>query len=231
MSVVFFPTCQDVTVTVPPGEERVAACDAEVVAIMASSADFLLAFDDGGFQFAEAGMTYMGRRKPDGARPRARKLRFKNEGGAPLIVQAQLSTGEIIDNRIVFGGVAIPVQPIDFNGPQPISISSALMPPSPMLTDHGGSIPSVGASDAILTTGSTNFVDSASNVNGVILRRGTIGGSGGTDQAHILVGNRRVLSFFGPNTRHIGELYIRPGTRLRGEILTTGRIEVSFDIL
>ncbi|MBX3495669.1 MAG: hypothetical protein KF769_05440 [Parvibaculum sp.] len=222
----FFPTCQDITVTVAPGGEEVRAVDAEVVAIMAASDAFLLAFDDGGWQAVEAGLTYMGRRRPDGSRPRCRKLRFKNATGAPIVVVVQVSVGEIIDNRVVFGGVAIPVQPIDFNGPQPVAVTAG-----PWATNDGGSIPRVGGSEALLTTGNTDFVNAGTNVNGVILRRAVIGGSGGTDQVHILAGTRRVLSNYGAGAKYIGELFIPAGLRLRGEIPTSGRIDISFSIL
>ncbi|MBX3487854.1 hypothetical protein [Parvibaculum sp.] len=233
---------RDVIITgIPAGEERSFNDAGTIVSCLSADAPFQLAFDDGNFFYVAPGLGY----RPFDAAGQVLEfssLIIRNVSASPLDVHLQIGTGDIIDNRAVYGGTAVPIQPIDFNGPQPIqpitfaaaqpiSISNALMPPSPRRTDDGGSIPSVGVSHALLTTGDTDFVAAAANVNGVILRRGMIGGSGGTDQVHLIAGQRRILSCFGPGTKHIGELYIRPGLRLRGEIPTTGRVEVSFDIL
>lgn len=122
-----FPTCQDVTVTIPAGGDHMTSCDAEMVVVLAATDAFAMSFNGGSFQVAAPGLAYRGNGQPDGERPRVRQLVLRNPTANPLTVTLQLSRGEILDNRAIFGGTAVPIQPIDFNGPQPVTQSGGWM--------------------------------------------------------------------------------------------------------
>ncbi|MFN3933635.1 MAG: hypothetical protein ACK4KX_03260 [Parvibaculum sp.] len=107
----FFPTCQDIFLTVAAGAEAVRAANAETLAIIAATAPFEIAFDAGSFQFADAGLTYQGRAKEGEPRPRFGELRFRNPNAFPISIRVQVSHGEIFDNRAIFGGNSVPVMP------------------------------------------------------------------------------------------------------------------------
>ena len=107
----FFPTCQDIILTVAPGEEEVRAGNAEMLAIISATAAFLVSFDSGGFQIAQAGLSYQRRAAASGARPRFKELRFFNPNAFPIDIEVQISNGDIFDNRAIFGAGAVPVTP------------------------------------------------------------------------------------------------------------------------
>ncbi|MFN6941672.1 MAG: hypothetical protein ACK4OG_06700 [Parvibaculum sp.] len=107
----FFPTCQDIFLTVQPGADDVRAANGETLAIISATAPFEIAFNAGSLQFADAGLTYQGRAMPDGKRPRFSELRFSNPNAFPINIRVQVSHGEIFDNRAIFGGNSVPVVP------------------------------------------------------------------------------------------------------------------------
>lgn len=110
---VSFPTCQDIELTIPAGGEESRAATGEMVAIIAATGTFLIAFDSGSFQLAQAGLSYQGRPDAAGARPRFLSLRFRNPTANPITVSVQVSTGDIFDNRAIFGAGNVPVTIVD----------------------------------------------------------------------------------------------------------------------
>ncbi|PKQ07297.1 MAG: hypothetical protein CVT72_03710 [Alphaproteobacteria bacterium HGW-Alphaproteobacteria-11] len=109
---------------IPAGEERSFNDAGTIVACLAASAPLEMAFDDGNFFFVAPGLGYRPF-DPSGQAIEFGSLIFRNPTGAPIDVHFQIGTGDIIDNRAVFGGTAIPVQPITFAVPQPVSQSGA----------------------------------------------------------------------------------------------------------
>lgn len=107
----FFPTCQDIFLTVQPGADDVRAANGETLAIISATAPFEIAFNAGSLQFADAGLTYQGRAMLDGKRPRFSELRFRNPNAFPINIRVQVSHGEIFDNRAIFGGNSVPIVP------------------------------------------------------------------------------------------------------------------------
>lgn len=104
----FFPTCQDVFLTLPAGAETARAANGEVLAIIAATSAFELGFDSGTLQYADAGFTYRGN-ADGGVRPRFAQLRFRNPNAFPIDIRVQVSNGEIFDNRAIFGAGSVPV--------------------------------------------------------------------------------------------------------------------------
>tara|TARA_R110002110_G_scaffold1531_9_gene6850 strand:- start:3731 stop:4429 length:699 start_codon:yes stop_codon:yes gene_type:complete len=105
-----FPRIQDQTITVAAGETANVNITGELLAIISASAEFDLSFNGGAYFTTQSGLSYFG--KPDpatGERPRFQSISVKNNSGAPNIIRVQASTGEILDNRAVFGVGSVPV--------------------------------------------------------------------------------------------------------------------------
>ncbi|MFA7638006.1 MAG: hypothetical protein WCY02_01725 [Parvibaculum sp.] len=111
-----------------------------MVAIIAATGTFLIAFDSGSFQLAQAGLSYQGRPDAAGARPRFLSLRFRNPTASPITVSVQVSTGDIFDNRAIFGAGNVPVTIVDTYLPREAvpsliaSVSSLFVPASSSVT-------------------------------------------------------------------------------------------------
>lgn len=105
------PAYQDIEVIqLAVGAEKDINTSGARLAILSASEPFELSFGDDAFFYAEAGLGY----RPifEGASGQTFKsLRVRNTGIAPLDVRMQVGTGEIVDNRAVFGGGSVPVAP------------------------------------------------------------------------------------------------------------------------
>jgi len=105
------PAYQDIEVIqLAVGAEKDINTSGMRLAILSASEPFELSFGDDAFFYAEAGLGY----RPifEGAGEQTFKsLRVRNTGIAPLDVRMQVGTGEIVDNRAVFGGGSVPVAP------------------------------------------------------------------------------------------------------------------------
>lgn len=236
----FFPTCQDVFLTLPAGAESTRAASGEVLAIIAATSAFELAFDSGAMQYADAGFTYRGN-ADGGRRPRFSQLRFRNPNAFPIDIRVQVSNGEIFDNRAIFGAGSVPVAPapgavfeVDFNGPQPINIADAILPPSPYRTSDGGSIRVLGSLsvDGSYSANAT-LVTAAANANGLILRTAFLQNIGGSAYGHIKAAGVAILGGdISASGAMAAELFVPAGqaitlVRLAGTL----HVAISYDLL
>ncbi|MFN4231353.1 hypothetical protein [Parvibaculum sp.] len=104
------------------GKERSIAISGQFVTVLEASSDFRLALGDDSYFYMEAGLTVRPRDSGGNIQTFA-GLRVRNEGPTPIDILLMVGTGDFVDSRVVFGGTAIPVQPISFAAPQPVTQS------------------------------------------------------------------------------------------------------------
>lgn len=145
---------RDVIITgIPAGEERSFNDAGTIVSCLSADAPFQMAFDDGNFFYVAPGLGY----RPFDAAGQVLEfssLIIRNISAAPIDVHLQVGTGDIIDNRAVYGGTAVPVQPIDFNGPQPVLAALT----DPILPRHAVPLSLASLSNLSLAAGVSTLV-------------------------------------------------------------------------
>ena len=116
-------------VALPVGGEKTINISGALVAVLSASEAFELSFGDDSFFFAAAGLSYRPIAGRNDGELVFKSLRVRNTGAAPLNVHLQVGTGEIIDNRAVFGGTSVPVTIVDTTLPR-ARVASDLVPGS-----------------------------------------------------------------------------------------------------
>jgi len=123
------PAYRTILVTLGAEAEKTVNASGSIIRVLNATDAFQLSFGDDTFFETEAGLGYepfYGMTEADGVTPQTfRTLRFRNPTGSAMDIRVQIGTGNIVDGRVVFGGTAVPVEPIEFDGPQPVSFDGA----------------------------------------------------------------------------------------------------------
>lgn len=105
------PAFRDVVVSgLASGVEQTFNVSGIILRVLSASEDFELALGDDDFFHVEAGLGYQPIELPQNDELTFRSIRVRSIGVSPLDARLQVGTGEIIDNRAVFGGAAVPVE-------------------------------------------------------------------------------------------------------------------------
>lgn len=170
-----FVKFKEQTITLGANEETHRAFTGSFVRVLASTADFEMGVSQREWLSGFTGLAIAGDIDPlTGNRDRFERLWFKETQGAPNTIKVIVGDGQVLDDRVVFGGAAVPVS---FDGPQPVSQSgvwnvgqaspNAWRSPSPdTLTTYANAVIAAATAVSVMAA-------SASRVTAVISNRGT----------------------------------------------------------
>ena len=122
-----FSTFQEVTVDLAANEETKRHVFGSFLRVIASTDDFEIGVSGEEWISGFAGLGIASEVDPQtGERPTFQELRFRETKGVSNSIRVIVGTGQIFDDRVVFGGTNVPVDvqslpSISFNGAQPVS--------------------------------------------------------------------------------------------------------------